>query len=269
MDNTTKTYLTYEEIKKELCQCSFKLEGSYYHQEREKHSDWPEWPREHYSDSWESWDIFVGCNNKNNFINSYKDLRDQVISAKIRSVAEYVSACRNHPDWPFDPEICFYGSWCGWHHFFDTYSVFRTKEMLSYKKLKQQILKCHMTCIQDYYDELPKHSDWPKNPEFYYAGVWISWDKFLAVNYNRNFYNFQDLLLFLKEKGIRTMNEYYELCMKKRFYPLNPEKLYKEWPGEEKFLSMIQTAEEPYNNPLSENMGEDCYMYYILDCYTA
>ncbi len=134
------------------------------------------------------------------------------------------------------------------------------KKYLTFQQIRLEFLRCRLKNANDYYEELPKHPNWPPDPQNYYEDKWPGWKTFLFSDHNHAFLALFDLTVDAKKHGVLTMADYLRLCRSHYSWPFNPEKVYEDWPGEKKFLEMVQEAELPFVSPLLEKVPPEFFL---------
>lgn len=122
-------------------------------------------------------------------------------------------------------------------------------EYLGFREIRLEFLRCRLKNKEDYYGELPKHPDWPPDPTSHYADKWPGWERFLRINHDHCFLEFTELVVNAKINNVVTMADYFRLCKSIYTWPFNPEKVYKNWPGEKEFLRQVKKAKIPVFDP--------------------
>lgn len=128
---------------------------------------------------------------------------------------------------------------------------------LTLGQIQLEFLRCKLKDEKDYYAELPKHPDWPNNPEIYYAEKWPGWKIFLLSSHKYRLLDLSELVIEAKKQDVKNMTDYLALCKDEARWPFNPEKVYVDWPGEKKFLKMVRGAKIPPTKPPLE---EDIFL---------
>lgn len=133
---------------------------------------------------------------------SFSELRKEVIKYKFKNLYEYQKVKKKKPHWPRNPDIYYYSSgWCGWHHFLG-----KTKEpYLSFEQCRKEVIKKGISSISEYQSK--RKSNWPSNPNVYYAKQWKGSYHFLGKKKN-NYLTYAECKKQVRKLGIQNMKMY-------------------------------------------------------------
>jgi len=186
-------------------------------------------PDQAYGDEWIDWYDLCGTTPPvtSDTRISYNDLQLFVKEKCIKGADEYREWCKNNSEErkkrgiPYNPNEAYGDKWINWYDLCGTTPPVRSDTRISYNDL-QQFVKEKGIKSQDEYrewcnnnsEERLKHGI-PSDPYDAYGDEWISFNDLFGTtppvrSDTRISYN--DLQLFVKEKGIKGADEYREWC---------------------------------------------------------
>jgi len=213
----------------------------------------PSDPYDAYGDEWNGWYDLCGTTPPvtSDTRISYNDLQQFVKEKGIKGADEYREWCKNNPEQRLKlgissaPDKVYGDKWNGWYDLCGTTPPVTSDTRISYNDL-QLFVKEKGIKSQDEYREWCKNNPEerlklgiPSDPDKVYGDEWNDWYDLCGTtppvtSDTRISYN--DLQLFVKEKGIKSADEYREWCKNnseerlKRGIPYNPDRDYgDEW----------------------------------------
>jgi len=108
-----------------------------------------------------------------------------------------------------------------------------SEEQNEFNYVKQLNKELNIQSSEEYADKImkDKHKNYIENPEEYFKlkGVWTNWYDFIGVNTTKFIQDKNDWINFCKEKNVKSLDDYKELCKLYDVLPTNPAYFYKDF----------------------------------------
>jgi predicted helicase len=106
-----------------------------------------------------------------------------------------------------------------------------TEEQDEYNYVRSINSSMNIKSKKDYIQQQDIHSDFIASPEEYFKskGVWNNWYDFMGVDTTKFIQSKQEWINFCKEKGIKSLDDYYIYCEKYDILPKEPADFYKDF----------------------------------------
>ena len=143
--------------------------------------------------------------------------------------AWYKSIRRTHKRWPALPDTMYKDKgWKSWPELVGK----EKREIISFRSFKEKVKSIYggQTNIEKWYvEERKQHSDWPRNPEATYKGLWQSWADLLDKEQIKylSYDEFQKEVISLYVEGTSLTRWYRVEQEKHKNWPSNPHQFYK------------------------------------------
>ena len=102
------------------------------------------------------------------------------------------------------------------------------EEQNEYNYVRELNKELNIQSKEEYYSIIvkDKHKKYIENPEEYFKGIWINWYDFLGIDTKQFIQDKNDWTTFCKEKNVKSLDDYNELCKLYKVLPINPAEFY-------------------------------------------
>ncbi|MEN8252171.1 MAG: integrase repeat-containing protein [Patescibacteria group bacterium] len=225
-------YKTWQEAGVVVAKSGIKTLNEYCQRYKEVDPRLPSNPRATYND-FPGWSVFIGEDRKM-FFETWQEASAVAIDAGISTIKEYMARYKKVsprlPCWPNK----MYGNFPGW-------DIFLNKvKYPNWKKASAAAINLNIKTVLEYSRLYKKDLSLPSAPYVWYKDF-PGWDIFLERSVKSFYETWQEASEIAISAELKTKSQYRKMCKKADIkLPVQPEKVYGNFPGWDKFLGRIR-----------------------------